>query len=122
MFAELTLAEDDMQLYRQLHTHLAVDFQRPDLVIYLQAPPSVLLERVRQRGLAPEQRITTDYLEHLCAAYTRLFHFYEQSRLLIVNAGSVDLIHDETQYAQLVQRILNTQGPREYYNPQPGLL
>lgn len=122
LFADLTLAADDMQLYRQLHAHLAVDFQRPDLVIYLQAPPTVLMERVRQRGLAPEQRISQEYLENLCAAYTRLFHFYDQSRLLIVNAAHVDLIHDELQYAQLVQRILNTQGPREYYNPQPGLL
>ena len=122
LFAELTLDEDDMLLYRQLHAHLAADFQRPDLVIYLQAPPAVLMERVRQRGLAPEQRITQEYLQNLCAAYTRLFHFYDQSRLLIVTAGSVDLLRDEQEYAQLVQRILNTQGPREYYNPQPGLL
>lgn len=122
LFAELTLKEDDMQLYRQLHTHIAGEFQRPELVIYLQAPPAVLMERVRQRGLAPEQRITLDYLENLCAAYTRLFHFYDQSRLLIVNAGDANFVNDDAQYADLVQRIVNTQGPRDYYNPQSGLL
>ena len=119
LFAALTLADDDLALYRQLQALVAADFEPPDLVIYLQASPAVLAERVKQRGLAPEQRITPDYLQRLCAAYTQLFHFYDQSRVLIVNAGSADLVHDGPQYEQLVQRILNTQGPREYYNPQP---
>lgn len=121
LFAALTLADDELALYTQLHQQFATHIQRPDLVVYLQAPPDILLERIKQRGLAPEQRITREYLEHLCAAYTRLFHFYDQSAVLIVNAAA-DLIHDDVQFADLVQRILNNQGPREYYNPQPGLI
>ena len=41
----------------------------PDLVVYLQAPAEVLLERVRRRGIGYEQRIQQDYLRRLADAY-----------------------------------------------------
>ena len=122
LFAELTLAEDELALYRQVYSHLTARAKPPDLVIYLQAPIDTLLQRIRQRGLAPEQRITSEYLEGLCRAYTEFFHYYERSRVLIVNAGEADFAHDDEHYEQLLDRVLHATGPREYYNPQPRLI
>mgnify|MGYP000246355161 CR=1 FL=1 len=47
IFAALTLADDELNLYRQMFDHFSQSAPRPDLVIYLQAAPSTLSERIR---------------------------------------------------------------------------
>lgn len=122
LFAEAVLSPDELVLYQSLHDQLAASHVRPDLIIYLQAPPRVLHERIRARGIAIEQRITTGYLETLCEAYARLFHFYDGSPVLIVNASEIDLAHEERHYLALLDRMRSMRAPREYYNPQASLL
>jgi deoxyadenosine/deoxycytidine kinase len=56
------------------------------------------------------------YLERLTDAYSRYFHNYDQGPLLIVNASSIDPIHNEADYAALLQQILTTRG-RSFFNP-----
>ena len=58
LFAELTLDEAELGLYDAVYAHLTVETVSPDVVVYLQAPPRVLLQRIRQRGIASEQRIS----------------------------------------------------------------
>ncbi len=122
LFAELALDADEYKLYQQVYDALTFEAPKPDLVIYLQAPPNVLLERIQKRGIDAERHITADYLAELCDAYTRLFHFYESSPLLIVNAARIDLVNDDRQYSELLNKINSLEGIREYYNPQPALL
>jgi len=62
LFAELTLNDDELRLYEQIYAGLALDAPAPDLVIYLQAPVDVLLERIARRGIAYEQAIGRAYL------------------------------------------------------------
>ena len=66
-------------LYDQIYGKLAINAPTPDLVVYLQAPASVLMERVRRRGMPAEQHISNDYLEALIDSYTRFFHFYDDA-------------------------------------------
>ena len=81
LFAELTLDQNELALYEQIYKNLMLDPPTPDLVIYLQAPISVLLDRIRERGIASEQYIDGDYLSTLSDAYTDFFHFYDQAPL-----------------------------------------
>ena len=74
LFAELTLNKDELNLYDQIYQHMTVDAPRPDLVIYLQAPPEVLRTRIARRGIEYEQQIRNDYLSRLCESYTRFFY------------------------------------------------
>src|SRR5687768_10880117 len=60
LFAEVTLDADELALYEQVFRHLTLDVPRPDLVVYLQAPANVLLERIHKRGISAEQSITRD--------------------------------------------------------------
>ena len=48
LFARTTLDDDELAIYRQVYDKLVINAPRPDLVIYLQAPLDVLLERIRQ--------------------------------------------------------------------------
>src|ERR1043165_4840671 len=63
LFAQLTLDEEELALYEQIYARLAVDAPAPDLVIYLQAPIDVLLERIERRGIRYEQQIERQYRE-----------------------------------------------------------
>lgn len=121
LFAEVTLDTDELALYEQVYEHLTLDTVTPDLVIYLQAPTSTLLERINRRGIAAEQTITRDYLDRLNSAYSRFFHFYDKSPLLIVNATDIDWVNNTGDYNSLVRYLLGITHGRHYYNPQPAL-
>ncbi|MGM0413534.1 MAG: deoxynucleoside kinase, partial [Pseudomonadota bacterium] len=90
LFAELTLDATELELYDRLAERLAAEAPRPDLVVYLQAPAPVLARRVDQRGRDYERPMAQDYLERLAEAYTRFFHAWDETPLLIVNAESLD--------------------------------
>ncbi|WP_444997099.1 deoxynucleoside kinase [Aliikangiella sp. IMCC44359] len=117
LFARVTLDKDELNLYEQVYDNLTIDAPTPDLVIYLQAPVDVLLKRIRSRGLKMEFSITEEYLNKLCNAYTDFFHYYDASPLLIVNASGIDLVNNEQDYQQLLERIENTSSGRHYFNP-----
>ena len=121
LFAEVTLDEHEFHIYEQVYQQMTIEAPLPDLVIYLQAPTSVLVERVRQRGNEVERNIEADYLATLNDAYMRFFHFYDAAPLLIVNAGALDLAHNPEHYAQLVDYLLTIKRGRHYYNPTPTL-
>lgn len=122
LFAQINLDADELKLYDIIYEHLAIDAPVPDLVIYLQAPPDVLMERILQRGVKAEQSIDKEYVQQLSAAYTEFFHYYDQSPLLIVNATEFDLVNDEDEYEQLVGYLVNIKNGRHYYNPSPSIL
>src|SRR5690554_5018774 len=46
LFAQLNLDPDEFLLYQNVYEHLTIDAPAPDLVIYLQAPTQVLLQRI----------------------------------------------------------------------------
>lgn len=127
LFAEVTLDEDELQLYKQMYTHLAIDTQnsdtiKPDLVVYLQTSTDVLLERIEKRGIEIEKNISKHYLDKLNEAYARFFHFYDSSPLLIVNASDIDWINKPEDYRHLVEYLLNITNGRHYYNPGSPLV
>jgi deoxyguanosine kinase len=117
LFAQLTLDEEELSLYEQIYTRLAIDAPLPDLVIYLQAPIDVLLERIGRRGIRYEQQIDRVYLEKLQEAYARFFHQYTEAPLLIVNAAEADFVGNDRDYEQLFDQLRRIRRGRHYYNP-----
>jgi deoxyguanosine kinase len=117
LFAELNLDPSELELYKQVAEKLQLDPPKPDLVVYLQAPANVLLKRVATRGIAYEQMIELEYLERLGEAYARFFHDFDEAPLLIVNAASIDPIHREQDYQELLQTIARIKHGRHFYNP-----
>ncbi len=121
LFAEVNLDPQELALYDQIYARLALDAPVPDLVVYLQAPVDVLLERIARRGIPYEKRIGRRYLERLMEAYARFFHAYDRAPLLIVNAGDIDPINREADYRQLLARIRNVRHGRHFFNPAARL-
>lgn len=121
LFAQVTLDDEELKLYQTVYQQLTIDAPTPDLVVYLQAPTDVLLDRIQRRGIEAERAIDNRYLNQLNEAYTRFFYYYDDAPLLIVNATDIDLASSEQDYRNLVSYMLNIKSGRHYYNPQASL-
>lgn len=117
LFAEVNLASDELALYQKVYDQLTLNMPKPDLVIYLQASEPVLNRRIQQRGIRSEQHIGGDYLKALNEAYQRLFHYYDDSPLLIVNAEQIDYVNNDDHLDHLIAFIKSTTRGRFYLNP-----
>lgn len=116
IFARLTLGDDELNLYQQLYDHLRPQAPLPDLVVYLQAQPETLVERVRKRGLPMESGISEMYLYRLCESYSRFFYHYDAAPLLTVNTEHLNPVEHDEDFTLLLDRIDNMRGKREFFN------
>ena len=116
LFARATLSDDELSLYDQVYASLKPSAPRPDLVIYLQASPDTLVERVRQRGVAYERGMTDEYLVRLAEMYARFFYQYEAAPVLIVNSDHLNFVDQPGDFELLLERINAMRGPREFFN------
>jgi deoxyadenosine/deoxycytidine kinase len=122
LFARLTLDAEELALYEQLYARLAIDAPVPDLVVYLQAPVDVLLERIARRGIAFEQAIERRYLERLVDAYARFFLEYDAAPVLTVNATEADFVTSDADYGSLLAEVVRARRGRHFLNPMKSLL
>ncbi len=125
LFAELTLNVEEFKLYEQIYSHvmerIPVDAQKPDLVVYLQAPVGVLKKRISERGREFERTLDVDYLQKLSESYMRFFHNYNDAPLLIVNATELDFANNDDDYGLLLAQIKRIKTGRHYFNPASSL-
>jgi len=123
LFARQNLDPDEYKLYENVYNHLTIDAPVPDLVIYLQAPVEVLMQRIQQRAIPSEQLIQEQYLVNLTRSYTEFFHYYNRSALLVVNSSELDFVNNDEDYQILLNHIRTIRkGSRNYFNPRPSLI
>ncbi len=116
LFARLTLDDDELGLYQQIFDSLRPQAPVPDLVIYLQAQPDTLVERVRKRGVAMESEISESYLRALAEAYSRFFYHYEAAPLLIVNTEHLNPVERDEDFDLLMRQLGDMRGRRVFFN------
>ena len=85
-------------------------------MIYLQASPETLIERVRKRGVAIENGLSEPYLNRLCESYSRFFHDYDQAPLMIVNTEHLNPIDRDEDFELLLTHIKDMRGKREFFS------
>ena len=117
LFARINLDPDEYKLYERVFKKMSIDAPPPDLVVYLQASPDKLLERIQRRGINAERLIERTYLEQLNEVYSEFFLYYDRAPLLIINANDIDLAHGDNDYENIVQHMLNIKAGRHYFNP-----
>jgi deoxyadenosine/deoxycytidine kinase len=117
LFASVTLDEDELFLYNQVYDKLTLDAPEPDLVIYLQAPLDILMQRIIERGHDYERPINRAYLKKISEAYIEFFYYYSTSPLLIVNTDDFDLSGNERHFQLLLEHIKQLPPGKHYFNP-----
>jgi len=116
LFARLNLSDDEFALYDKVYSHLKLQTPTPDLVIYLQAPVTTLIDRVHKRGVGYERGISEHYLARLADAYSRHFYEYQEAPLLIVNSERLNFVANESHMQLLLDRVAAMRGRREFFN------
>jgi deoxyguanosine kinase len=116
LFARLNLDDAEFQLYQKIHADMAPKAPTPDLVIYLQAPTSVLAERVRRRGRTYERSLPDSYLADLSRLYSEFFYHYDSAPLLIVNSENLNFADKPEDFELLLARLSEMRGAREFFN------
>jgi len=116
LFARLTLSGEELALYQRIYDTLRPQVTAPDLVVYLQAAPATLAERVRRRSAPYERGISEDYLALLAESYTRFFHHYAAAPVLIVNSEKLNFVDREADFELLVERLIGMKSRREYFS------
>ena len=116
LFARITLSADELTLYERIYQAVKVRSPSSDVVIYLQAQPAVLIERVRRRAVRYEREISEDYLERLAEGYTHFFYHYDAAPVLIVNSENLNFVERDPDFELLVSRLRAMRSRREFFN------
>lgn len=124
IFAYLNLDDNELFIYQRLYDLLAHDVPAPDLVIYLQAPSEVLLQRIPEATTETGEivpRPDASYLRELNEAYQHFFFHYSSTPLLVVETSQVDLGTSDAAVDDLVRQIQTMNKGTRYYVPRTSL-
>ena len=116
LFARITLSADELALYQKIFDSVRPRSPTPDLVIYLQAPPATLVERVRRRAAGYERGISEEYLALLAESYARFFHHYAAAPVLTVNSENLNFVERDPDFELLVSRVRGMKSRREFFS------
>ena len=116
LFARITLSGEELALYERIYAAIRPQAPAPDLVIYLQAQPATLYERVRRRSAEFERGIGEDYLALLAEGYARFFYQYNAAPVLIVNSENLNFVARDADFELLLTRMRGMKSRREFFS------
>ena len=116
IFATLTLSDTELKVYEQYYDLFRPQIGTPDLVIYLQATPGVLRQRMK-KGPAGVRQLSEDYLEEVVEAYEHFFFRYQAANLLVVNTSEIDFVERHQDLRELLRRLSEPVKGTQYFLP-----
>ena len=117
IFAYINLDNEELKLYERYFESFAAGLTPPDLVIYLQATPEVLGERIAKKKSPAEKKISRAYLEEVVKAYEHFFFRYSASDLLVINTSEIDFVDRNADLQQLLRRLQEPVKGTQYFLP-----
>jgi len=117
IFAYINLDNEELKLYERYFEMFTAALKPPDLVIYLQATPEVLRDRIAKKKSPAERQISHDYLEEVVKAYEHFFFHYSASDLLVINTSEIDFVERNADLQQLLRRLQEPVKGTQYFLP-----
>ncbi len=105
LFAQLNLAGDEWEIYKQIHKALAEQIPNPDLIVYLQADTDVLMGRINQRDRPYERDMDRSYIETLRRAYEQYFAAQQDIPVLFIDTNPLNFVARQEDFQIIVDRI-----------------
>jgi deoxyguanosine kinase len=118
IFASVNLSPEEFDLYQRLASILDSEVPQPDLVLYLQASPDVLLERISARGRHYERDMSRSYIQAISEAYNDFFFRDRLFPTLVVNTDRADFLEDEEDFRSLLRAVEEHGGGMESFVPR----
>jgi deoxyguanosine kinase len=117
IFANLNLSDRELMLYDAIAPQLESEIPAPDLVVYLQASPERIVERIQQRGRTYEKLMDPKYTATLAEAYNYFFFHFRDAPLLVVNTDEMNFVDRTNDLEDLISRIVSHREGVAYVNP-----
>ncbi|HHB52158.1 MAG TPA: 2-amino-4-hydroxy-6-hydroxymethyldihydropteridine diphosphokinase [Saprospiraceae bacterium] len=108
IFAQVTLATEEYQLYRRMFDIMYNEITKPDLYIYLYQNTSRLLDNIKKRGRDYEQNISGDYLNKIHKGYASFIQSEKELNTLIIDVSELDFVSDKSDYRKIIKEIINS--------------
>ena len=109
LYQQGSLSERDYRSYQRVFNLIADHLPEPDLLIYLIAPPEILLKRIEERGREIESGISLEYLTLLDSFYDDWMKTFNLCPVLKIRSDDLDFVHKKghlDKVASLVQEKL----------------
>ncbi|MEJ2412482.1 MAG: deoxynucleoside kinase [Anaerolineales bacterium] len=109
LYQQGSLSERDYRSYQRVFQLIADHLPEPDLLIYLVAPPEILLKRIAERGREIESGISLEYLTLLDSFYEDWMDTFNLCPVLKIRSDDLDFAHKKAHLdtvANLVQEKL----------------
>ena len=102
----------DFENYSSLFELMSQFIQFPDLLIYLRADTSTLVEQIQKRGREYENSIRIDYLQHLNERYEEWIEKYEKQvakpntgKLLIIDVNTIKFGEKAEDFGVVIEKV-----------------
>lgn len=93
LFARINLKGDELEMYNRVHAALAEKIQHPDLMVYLRADTTLLLQRIAQRDRPYERDMDPGYIEQVNNAYDEFFlNTPHSTPVLVIDSNHLDYV------------------------------
>ncbi len=111
IFANITLKNDENQLYQRLFHIINPHLPKPDLLVYLHKDIDKLRSNIKSRGRDYEQNITNDYLENLEKGYWEFFKQQDGFPILVIDTNNVDFVNNDSDYQRILELLEKDYAP-----------
>jgi deoxyadenosine/deoxycytidine kinase len=105
IFARLNIEENELAMYERVHNIVSTKIPTPDLIVYLRAETSVLMERIGLRDRSYERAIERDYIAALGGAYDDFFAHYTAAPVLTIDTNALDFVRRPEDLRAVLERI-----------------
>ena len=105
LFLQDAITERDYATYRELYQVLVEFLPPPDLVIYLRASVSTLLDRIAMRDRSYERTISAAYLADLNELYEHWVEEFELCPVLTVPCDDLDYVAKPQHLVLIVEKV-----------------
>lgn len=106
IFAKVTLAEEEFNLYKKLFHYMHKDLASPDMYIYLYQNTERLLENIKKRGRSFEKGISAEYLQKINDGYFEFIKSLPREKVKIIDISERDFIKKRKDYLSILKEIV----------------
>lgn len=117
VFADNNLKVPESMIFHDLHGELFRDAVSPDAIVCLAADTGVLMDRIANRGIACEGKITRKYLQSVSDAFHRFISTLEGVPVLVVNTNDYDIVQSQSSVLDIFSQLLDMPPELRHYVP-----
>ncbi len=105
IFANVTLQDEEFNLYKKLFQLMHKELPKPDVYVYLYQNTERLLENIKKRGRTYEQKIEPEYLQKINDGYLEFIKSQPQDNIKMIDISDRDFVKNRKDYLYILAKI-----------------